>query len=94
MESVAFNLAILLIGIIGTIMVIRPIVLWYWNINTQKKLLEEHSGQNRYIIELLQTQQKQTAEMLALLRQQVALLTPPAPEDPSGQPPAESKPQI
>jgi CRP-like cAMP-binding protein len=79
-ESIAFNLIILLIGIISAIMVIRPIVLWYWSISSIKKLLEEHSAQNRYIIELLQTQQKQALEMLSLMRKQVE--QSPKPPDP------------
>ncbi len=66
-ESMAFNLILLLIGIIAVIAVLRPVLLWYWRVNKTVSLLEEQADQNRYIIDLLQTQNKQMAAMISSL---------------------------
>ena len=82
-ESMAFNLILLLIGVIAVIGVLRPDVLWYWKVTRTVSLLEEHSDQNRYIIDLLQTQNKQTAALISLLQAQTAK---PSGQQPQGSP--------
>ncbi len=77
-ESMAFNIILLVVGIIAVIAVLRPVFLWYWRINKTVSLLEEQADQNRYIIDLLQTQNKQMATMLSSLQAQL--------NKPAGQP--------
>lgn len=82
-ESIALNLILLLTGIAAVIGVLRPVVLWYWKVTRTVSLLEEHADQNRYIIDLLLTQNKQTATLISLLQAQTAK---PVGQQPQGSP--------
>jgi len=68
-ESIAWNWIVLLVGVVAALLVLREAFLWYWKLTKIVKLLEEHSQQNRYILESLQTQEKRYDTVIALLRQ-------------------------
>lgn len=69
-ESVAWNLIVLVIGVVAALLVLREAVLWYWKVNRMVKLLEEHSQQNRYILDSLQSLEKRSDTIISLLRAQ------------------------
>jgi len=69
-ESVAWNWIVLLVGVVAALLVLREVFLWYWKITKMVKLLEEHSQQNRYILESLQSLEKRSDSIVILLRAQ------------------------
>jgi Flp pilus assembly protein TadB len=69
-ESVAWNWIVLLVGVVAALLVLREVFLWYWKITKMVKLLEEHSQQNRYILECLQSLEKRSDSIVTLLRAQ------------------------
>ena len=69
-ESIAWNWIVLLVGVVAALLVLREAFLWYWKITKIVKLLEEHSQQNRYIIEVLQSLEKRNDTLISLLRTQ------------------------
>jgi hypothetical protein len=69
-ESIAWNWIVLLVGVIAALLVLREVFLWYWKITKIVKLLEEHSQQNRYIIETLQSLERRNDALVSLLRTQ------------------------
>jgi len=69
-ESITWNWIVLMVGVIAALLVLREVFLWYWKVTKIVKLLEEHSQQNRYIIESLQSLEKRNDTLLSLLRAQ------------------------
>ena len=69
-ESIAWNLIVLVIGVVAALLVLREAFLWYWKINKMVKLLEEHSQQNRYIIDALESLERRNDTLISLLRAQ------------------------
>jgi hypothetical protein len=69
-ESIAWNLIVLVIGVVAALLVLREAFLWYWKVNKMVKLLEEHSQQNRYMIDALQALERRNDTIISLLRAQ------------------------
>jgi|GEM_PF-2170025 len=82
-ESITWNWIVLLVGVIAALLVLREVFLWYWKITKVVKLLEEHSQQNRYIIEVLQSLEKRNDMLIALLRTQNEHLKAQTPSEPA-----------
>ena len=93
-ESIAWNWIVLLVGVVAALLVLREVFLWYWKITKMVKLLEEHSQQNRYILECLQSLEKRSDSIVTLLRaqnEQLKVQAPPAQTSVTDKP--ESAPQ-
>ena len=69
-ESITWNWIVLMVGVIAALLVLREVFLWYWKVTKIVKLLEEHSQQNRYIIEVLQSLERRNDTLISLLRAQ------------------------
>jgi len=93
-ESITWNWIVLLVGVVAALLVLREVFLWYWKVTKIVKLLEEHSQQNRYITEVLQSLERRNDTLISLLRtqnEQLKAQTSPAPASAADKPEAPSQ---